>query len=186
MKLNKKNISNLVFVVFLLLFFIPNTRGLMQIFLTRIFSFSPTTIAVEKRPAIQSYNWKLHGVNTESINFESTKGKVILLNFWATWCPPCIAEMPSLQDLYDDYKDKVAFIFLSNEVDEDLYKFMNQKSYEYPIYRSLSEYPKPLVSKSIPGTYLIDKKGNIVIDKVGAANWNSDKVRETIDKLLVD
>lgn len=184
MNINKKNISNLLFVILLLLFFIPNTRGLMQIFLTRIFAFSPSEVAIEKREQIQSYEWKLHGVNVASKNFNTAKGKVVLLNYWATWCPPCIAEMPSLQKLYNDYKDKVEFIFLTTDDDPELNKFMDDKDYYYPIYRSLSEHPKPFVSKSIPATYLIDKNGNIVIHKVGAANWNSSSVRETIDELL--
>ncbi len=186
MKFNKKNISNLAFAILLLLFFIPNTRGMMQIFLTRIFSFSPGMVDVEERAQVSSYDWKLHGVNTESMNFNVGKEKVVLLNYWATWCPPCIAEMPSLQKLYNDYKDKVVFVFLTTDDDPELKKFMSDKSYYYPIYRSLSEHPKPFISKTIPATYLIDKKGTIVIDKVGAANWNSDSVRETIDQLLAE
>lgn len=186
MKFNKKNISNLIFVIILVLFFIPNTRGMMQIFLTRIFSFSPRVVEVEERTKVMSYDWKLHGVNTESINFDTAKGKVVLVNYWATWCPPCIAEMPSLQKLYNDYKDKVVFLFVTTDDDPEINKFMKDKSYYYPIYRSLSQHPKPFVSKTIPTTYLINKKGDIIIDKVGAADWDSSKVRETIDVLLAE
>lgn len=184
MKFDKKKISNIIFVIILLLFFIPNTRGMMQIFLTRIFSFSPSLVAVEDRAKVASFDWKLHGVNTKSMNFNSAEGKVVLLNYWATWCPPCIAEMPSLQKLYNDYKDKVVFVFLTEDDDPELNKFMNDKDYNYPIYRSLSAHPKPFKHKPIPGTYLIDKKGNIVIHKIGAADWNTQKVRATIDQLL--
>lgn len=186
MKFNKKNISNVIFVTILILFFIPNTRGMMQIFLTRFFSFSPGLVEVEERVKVVSYDWKLHGVNTESINFDTAKEKVVLINYWATWCPPCIAEMPSLQNLYNDYKDKVVFLFVTTDDDPEINKFMKDKSYYYPIYRSLSDHPKPFVNSPIPQTYLIDKKGNIVIDKTNAANWNSDKVRETIDRLLAE
>lgn len=186
MKLNKKKISNLIFVIILVLFFIPNTRGMMQIFLTRIFSFSPGLVAAEERVKVESYDWKLHGVNTESMNFDTAQGKVVLLNYWATWCPPCIAEMPSLQKLYNDYKDKVVFVFLTEDDDPELNKFMSDKDYYYPIYRSLSSHPKPFVHKPIPGTYVIDKFGNVIIHKVGAANWNSDSVRETLDKLIAE
>ncbi|MHA7058080.1 TlpA family protein disulfide reductase [Aquimarina sp. M1] len=186
MKFNKKNISNLVFVIILILFFIPNTRGMIQIFLTRIFSFSPDIVNMEERAQVASYDWKLHGVNTESMNLSTAKGQVVLLNYWATWCPPCIAEMPSLQELYDDYKNKMVFVFLTEDNDPELNKFMSDKNYSYPIYRSLSEHPEPFVHKPIPGTYLIDKNGNIVIHKVGAADWNTDKVRSTIDQLLLE
>ncbi len=159
---------------------------MMQILLTRIFSFSPGVVKVEDRVQVASYHWNLHGVNTESMNFDQAKDKVVLLNYWATWCPPCIAEMPSLQKLYNDYKDKVVFLFVTNETDEDISKFMNAKEYNYPVYRVLSEHPKPFVNNPIPQTYLIDKKGNIVMDKSNAWNWNSDTVRETIDNLLAE
>lgn len=184
MKFNKKNISNLLFVTILILFFIPNTRGMMQIFLTRIFSFSPGIVNVEERKQVTNYDWKLRGFKTEGINFNQAENKVVLVNFWATWCPPCIAEMPSLQELYNDYQDKVVFLFITNEVDEDVEKFMTAKSYTYPVYRSLSKVPHPFVISPIPATYLLDKKGNIIIDKTGAADWNTDKVRATIDELL--
>ena len=186
MKLNKKKISNLIFVIILVLFFIPNTRGMMQIYLTRIFSFSPDLVEKDKREKVVSYEWKLHGVNTESMNFDTAKGKVVLLNYWATWCPPCIAEMPSLQKLYNDYKDKVVFVFLTEDDDPELNKFMNDKNYNYPIYRSLSPHQKPFVHKPIPGTYLLDKKGNVVIYKRGAADWDTKKVKDILDKLIAE
>ena len=79
MKFNKKNIINLFFVILLLLFFIPNTRGIMQIFLTRTFSMSPSVIDIEERKQLSSYDWELYGINTESINVSSVKGKVVLI-----------------------------------------------------------------------------------------------------------
>ncbi len=184
MKLDKNKISNIVFVIFIILFFIPTTRGMMQIVLTRIFSFSPSVVQVDDRTKIEGYSWKLHGVNTETINFKEAQGKVVLINYWATWCPPCIAEMPSLQKLYNDYNKDVAFFFVTTDDDPELNKFMNDKSYNFPIYRSLSATPKPLNGTSLPTTYLIDKKGHIVIEKTGAADWNSASTRKTIDKLL--
>ncbi|WP_459212280.1 TlpA family protein disulfide reductase [Aquimarina rhabdastrellae] len=184
MKLDKNKISNIVFAIFIVLFLIPNTRGLMQIFLTRIFSFSPSVVAVEDRTKIEGYHWKLHGVNTPSINFKETEGKVILINYWATWCPPCIAEMPSLQKVYNDYKDEVVFLFVTTDDDPELNKFMNDKKYDFPIYRALTSAPKPLNGKSLPTTYVIDKEGTIIVDKIGAADWNSSSTRELLDKLI--
>lgn len=186
MKFNRKNISNLIFVGILILFFIPNTRGMMQITLTRIFSFSPSLVDEEERVNVATYDWKLHGVNTESINFDQAKGKVVLVNFWATWCPPCIAEMPSLQNLYNEYKDRVMFVFLTDVDDQELNKFMSDKNFYFPVYRSLSNVPKPFVTSPIPSTYLVDKSGTIIIDKRNAADWDTKKVKNTIDQLLAE
>ncbi|WP_025741492.1 TlpA family protein disulfide reductase [Aquimarina pacifica] len=186
MKFNKKNITNLIFATILVLFFIPNTRGMMQIYLTRIFTVSPDIMALKERKSLESYDWKLHGVNTESMNFNTTKGKVVVLNYWVTWKASSIAETPSLQKLYNDYKDKVEFVFLTTDDDPEIEKYMKGKKYNYPIYRSLSEHPSlfALDGKSFPTTYLINKNGEIVIDKVGPAYWNSDKVREILDALV--
>lgn len=147
-------------------------------------SFSPSVNNEEDRARIDSYQWRLVDIEGIPFDFEKAKGKVVLVNFWATWCPPCVAEMPSLQELYDDYGDKVAFLFVTNDAKEKVAPFMEEKGYTLPIFHETSKAPDQLVSRSIPATYLIDKEGNIVIDKVGAANWNSDKVRSTIDALL--
>lgn len=184
MKFNKKNTSNFLFVLVLALFLIPYTRGMLQVYLTRFFSFSPSVIEQKDQKHIASYNWRLEGVNTESLDFSKSKGQVVLVNFWATWCPPCIAEMPSLQNLYTDYKHNVSFLFVTNEEDAVLDKFMKTKGYNFPIYRSHSTFPAPLDGSSLPTTYVIDKKGTIVMDKIGAANWNSKKVRNLLDDLI--
>lgn len=157
---------------------------MMQIILTRIFSFSPGVVEVEEQKKISDYQWELQGINTDSYNLAEAKGKVVLVNYWATWCPPCIAEMPSLQKLYDDYQDKMIFLFVSNEIHEDIDKFMRAKKYTYPVYRSQSDDPNPFIKSPIPQTYVLDKQGTIVMDKSGAADWNTSKVRETLDRLI--
>ena len=93
--------------------------------------------------------------------------------------------MPSLEKLHNDYRDKIVFLFVSNEDDEIISKFVEKNRYSFKVHRSISEYPKDFSVSSIPRTFLIDKKGNIVIDKTGAANWNSEKVRQQIDELLI-
>ena len=180
MKFTKKTISNIVFVVIIgLLLYLPT-----KVYFIRLISFSPSTIDVEERESLKSYNWNLKGLNTHNIDFNETKGKVVFINFWATWCPPCIAEMPSVQSLYDDYKDKVTFIFVSNEDWSTIDNFYKLKGYNLPTYNKLSNIPEQLKSKSIPATFIIDKKGNIVTDKKGPADWNSTKVRELLDELI--
>jgi thiol-disulfide isomerase/thioredoxin len=114
----------------------------------------------------------------------NAKGKVILINFWATWCPPCIAEMPYLDGLYRDYKDKVVFLFVSNEDASTTQAFLNKKGYALTSIKPISYSPKLLETNSLPTTYLIDKKGGIVIKKTGSADWNSQSFRKTLDELV--
>ncbi len=180
MKLNRKTISNIIFVILIGLLLYPPTK----VYFIRLVSFAPSTITEEKREELADYNWKLKGLNTETVDFNSLKEKVVFVNFWATWCPPCVAEMPSIQKLYDDYKDKVAFVFISNEDWTTIDTFYKEKGYDLPSYNILSKVPDQLVSNSIPATFVIDKNGTIVIDKKGPADWNSDKIRKLLDELL--
>lgn len=150
-------------------------------------SFSPSVDKVEGSARIFNYNWDLDGLNTDDINFSEFKGKVIFLNFWATWCPPCVAELPYIQEFYNDYKDKVSFVFVTSDNRETIEAFFKEKGYEFPVYQSNKNYPSELpVVNSIPRTLLIDKNGNIRVDKSGSANWNSSTFREKIDELLLE
>ena len=146
--------------------------------------FSPSAIKEEKRETLIFEDWPMRDLNGQVFNFKDAEGKVIFLNFWATWCPPCIAEMPAIQGLYDNYKEKVEFVLVSNESVQTIQAFFEKKGYELPVFRSLTDYPESFKIRSIPRTYLISKEGEIVIDKKGAANWNSASMHEQIDALL--
>ena len=185
MKKKKINIKNILFLVVILLLIIPQTRQPIQVLLHKgLALFSPSIENVEDVEQISSYNWQLESINGESFNFEDTKHKVVLVNLWATWCPPCIAEMPSMQALYKDYKDQVDFVFISNEDRERIYEFLVHEGYSFPVYKPTTKAPETFNVRSIPRTFLIDRNGNIIIDKSGAANWNSETVRATIDELI--
>ena len=178
---NKKNISNIVFVLVIALLLYSPTR---EWFMRQI-AFSPSVKSIDESEKIDTYNWSLKGLNTDNVNFIEFKDKVVFVNFWATWCPPCRAEMPMIQKLYDDYKDKVTFIFVTNEDWTTVEKYYNKNGYNLPAYNSVSSIPvKFSETNSIPATYLLDKEGNILIKKVGAADWNSKKTRKLLDKLI--
>lgn len=185
MKISKPQRSNIIFIGILgVLFFTPIGSKVKE-FSARLLSFSPSVESVDSRNQLTDYNWNLKGINAEDYNFSEAKGKVIVINFWATWCPPCRAEMPSLQNLYADYKDKVVFLFLTNEDDVVVNRFLERYDYTIPSFNQYSKTPSDFSVSSIPATYVLDKNGFVVIDKVGPADWDSDKVRELLDELLV-
>lgn len=186
MTLSKSKIKNLIFFILIGLLLIPQTRLPIQVLLHKSLAlFGPSTIDESKQIVIEDYNWILKDDAGIPFNFKNIKGKVILVNFWATWCAPCIAEMSSLQSLHHDYKDDVAFVFVSNEAFPVIKSFLDKKGYTFKVYNSMTQYPNYFNVSSIPRTFLIDKSGNIVMDKTGAANWNSESVRKTIDRLLL-
>lgn len=182
----KKNIWNIFLGSFLaIIVFNPFGIGLqINAALRRLLSFSPPIVKEENRNTLSDYNWNLQTANGQSIDFNQYKGKVVLVNFWATWCPPCVAEMPSLQELYTDYGTKIEFILIANDNPNKVSPFIAKHQYTLPIFYELSSTPILLQSNSIPATYLIDKKGKIVIDKKGSADWNSAKTRVIIDELI--
>jgi thiol-disulfide isomerase/thioredoxin len=182
--MNKLNLKNILFVVILVLLIIPQTRKPIQVMLHKgLALFSPSVEAEADSKVVHYASWQLQDVTGNAIDFKDLKGKVVLINFWATWCPPCIAEMPNLQKLHDAYKDKVVFLFVSNEKKEKIEAFLSENKYSFNVFTPL-ENPSEFEVSSIPRTLLINKEGKIIIDKEGAANWNSETVRETLDDLL--
>lgn len=176
--------SNILFIVLIAVFILPQTRKPIQVGLNRLLSFSPSELSEEEREVLSDYNWALQPLEGERLNFQEAREEVVVLNFWATWCPPCIAEMPSFQELYNDYGDKVSFYFVSSEETEVLEGFMEKRGYRVPVYQPLSAVPELLRSNSLPTTYVITKSGEVVVKKTGVADWNSDGFRELLDGLL--
>ena len=176
--------GNIIFGLLLVLLLIPYTRKEIQIFLNRYLVFSPKIIASEAQQTLIDYDWQLNGVNVPDLNLAAAKGQVVVLNSWATWCPPCIAEMPSFQNLYTNYKGKVHFVFVSNEKLSTLEKFLAKNEYTLPVYQNVGNVPKLLQHTSLPTTYIIDRNGKIVIQKSGSADWDSQEVFNHIDVLL--
>jgi len=179
----RKHWSTIALVVIIILFFIPQTSMPIRSFVSRITAFSPSEIDEEKQEVLTDYNWELVAENT-SVNLKQSKGKVVLVNLWATWCPPCVAEMPSLQKLYDAYGDQVDFYFVTAEERLVVTKFMKKKGYTFPVYLQRFNAPAQLQEQSLPTTFLIGKDGKIVIRKTGAADWDSKSTREIVEQLL--
>ncbi len=186
MKFLKKNWSNLLFGVFILAMIIPQTRMPIQVLLQRIISFSPSELDKENRTILKDYHWNLSNLDSEKLNLSQSEEKVVLINFWATWCPPCIAEMPELQELYDAYGSRVDFYFVTNEQPKTLLTFLESRGYDFPVYIPSEPSPKVLASSALPTTFVISRSGEIIMRKTGAASWNSNKVHQVLDKLLLE
>lgn len=185
MKITKKQRNNFIFIIIIAVLIIPQTRQPIQILLHKgLALFSPSVVDKDERIQLTNYDWKLVDEEGHSFDFNDTKGKVVLVNFWATWCPPCIAEMPSLERLYTTYKDDVIFLMVSNEEQDVISKFKEKNDYDFLVYSTVTKNPEIFDTASIPRTYVIDKDGTIVIDKSGAADWNSAKVKKLLNSLL--
>ena len=188
-KTNKKGswIFNIIFIGLIALILFTPVGSKLKYWTSKLMaSFTPSVQKVEKREKLTDYHWLLTDNNSQSFDLSQAQGKVIFLNTWATWCPPCIAEMPVLQKLYDKYRNNpdVVFVFATTDPKNTVDKFMTDKGYNLPVYYIQSAPPPQLGSNTIPITFLIGKNGGIAIRKVGAADWSSRKVTGTIDQLL--
>ena len=186
MQFIKKQWSNILFVLLIALLLIPQTRLPIQVFIQRLFSGVPEMINKEKQDTLTEYHWPLQSLDGKPVDFSSSSGKVIVLNSWATWCPPCLAEMPSLQSLYNDYGNKVDFYFVSTQEASVLQQFLTRKKYSFPVYIETTAPPALLQSSALPTTFVISKTGKIVMKETGAADWNSNKVRRLLDALAAE
>ncbi len=121
----------------------------------------------------------------EKVNMEQFRGKVIFLNFWATWCPPCIAEMPGINKLYQDVKnDNVEFIMLSVDQNfEKAKKFKDRKDYGFEIYRAAGPIPQMYSTRSIPTTYVIDADGNLALTHLGMGDFDTKDFKKFLNEL---
>ena len=110
---------------------------------------------------------------------EEFKGKVIFFNVWATWCPPCIEEMPTIHNLFEEVGDnKVAFLMLS--MDQEFQKaidFRDKNGYNFEIYRPLSGIPAIYHTKLIPTTFIINSEGYLVLQHDGMGKFDSEEFK---------
>jgi peroxiredoxin len=132
----------------------------------------------------------LKGLKGENVKFRDFQGKTIFLNFWATWCGPCKEEMPSMEALYQQFKDRdFALITISVDYEgvEPVRKFIEKNRYNFtalvdPAAKTLGLFQ---INK-IPTTFIIDKKRRIIGRSIGPRNWSSRDAFSFFEYLLDD
>ncbi|WP_336702962.1 TlpA disulfide reductase family protein [Chryseobacterium indologenes] len=115
------------------------------------------------------------------------QNKVIFINFWASWCPPCRAEFPSVQKLYDRYKNNPEIVFLTVNLDDNAAlgkSYLKEKGFTVPFLTPAGNIPDALYSGSLPTTVVLDKKGEIRLHHKGLADYSKDSFYKQIDQLL--
>ena len=136
------------------------------------------------RPA--EFGWTLLDLDDKPVDFATFRGKPILLNIWATWCGPCLEEMPSIANLAANrtLKDKgVVFLCVStDDSSEALRRFLKDKGWGMTILRATS-IPTVFQTEGIPATFLIAPDGRIVTAEVGAAKWDDPAVIDFLQEL---
>jgi peroxiredoxin len=133
-------------------------------------------------------DFSLECLKGEKVQLRNLKGKVIFLNFWATWCGPCKEEMPSMETLHQQLKDR-DFVFLTISVDYDgaktVKKFMEKHRYSFPVLLDpTSKTLQPFEISRIPATIFIDRNGRMIGRVIGPRDWCSPEVLALLDRML--
>lgn len=127
----------------------------------------------------------LKGINVPSTNLKNLKkDKLIFLNFWGTWCPPCREEWPAIQKLYDSRKDQVNFVLIAmQDKEEDVVEFLKKNNYTVPVYIAQSPISESVLPKVFPTTFLLNKDGRILLKEDSSKDWNSKSVHDFINSI---
>ena len=132
------------------------------------------------------YRWTLQRLDGTRVDFSEFRGKVVFLNFWATWCPPCTAELPNIQRLYETLKtEDIVFVNSSYQAQVVVQTFASETGLDLPLYLHGSYVPPIFISnRGIPVTFIINREGGIVYEHIGPARWDDESVLRFIRDLL--
>ena len=186
MKFIKKNIFNTLFIAFILvIIFVPDAKAFFLKGLMEIGFYAPK-IETKKEGSVNLSVIRFSDLRGNVIDLGDLKGKVIFLNFWATWCPPCRAEMPSINKLYNQFKNDEKVVFIFADADGNLNKsgkYMADRKFEMPVYKLESNVPEQIFAGSLPTTIIFDKQGRLSFRHEGIANYADKKFVEFLNKL---
>jgi thiol-disulfide isomerase/thioredoxin len=118
-------------------------------------------------------------------NLQQFRGKAVLVNLWASWCPPCLAEMPGLQALYQKTDtSKVAFVLISLDANPNKARaLLKRKGYTLPVFFPAAPLPAPFDSPSIPSTVILTPSGRLADRHDGMADYDTPEFRAALEKL---
>lgn len=190
--LTLSNLSTPIIAVFLLaILFVPDVKSWTIQGLMKIGLFQPEVSNNKLKDSSVAeipHEVVFKDASENIIKLSSLRGKVVFINFWAIWCPPCLAEMPSINSLYNKYKNNKDVVFLMVDVDnkpKSSTTFMKTKKYDLPVHVLASPVPDQYFSGSMPTTVILDTAGMINFRHVGAADYSNPKISRLIDQLLL-
>ena len=165
----------------------PSVKGLFIRGLMKVGFFQPdVTQTINDGAPLMLPPVTFERADGKQLNLQEQKGKVVFINFWATWCPPCVAEMPSINDLYGKLKANKNIVFIMVDADGDFNKsalFMLKRNYLMPLYRINGNFPESLFKGTLPTTVIFNKEGKMVFHHEGSADYGGTKVSDYLQQL---
>ncbi len=154
-------------------------------------------IVLAPRPPVESlensgisqpaaYDWPILDLKDDPVSFSRFKGKTVFLNVWATWCPPCVQEMPSIARLAENPRlrgKEIEFVCVSVDESSDLVRrFLEGRGWSMAFFRT-EKLPAAFSTEGIPATFVITPKGRIAAARVGSEQWDRPEVVDFLEKI---
>lgn len=184
----KKNLWNILFFGFLLVFIISNpfrSWVFRQVLKTGLFS---PGIEFKKNATnlITPMPLSFIGDNGTFHSTENMRGKNVFINFWASWCPYCVAEMSNLNEIYSELKSNpnVEFIFINlDDQPEKGREYLKKHKYDIPFQRAEGFIPTDLFGGTLPTTVVLNAEGKIIMKHAEMGNYNTREFKEKLTTL---
>jgi thiol-disulfide isomerase/thioredoxin len=160
--------------------------GKMQQALLATGIFQADTVWAEEEAEPASFDLSMITLERppRTVHLSAFEGQTIFLNLWATWCAPCLAEMPYIQRLYEDMGKEVAFVTIATDDDPAVaQRFIEEKGYTFPVYRVAGVMPELYRSPTLPTTWVISPGGKLATVHAGMANYDTKGFRAFLRSL---
>jgi len=196
-KISLSNIFTGILVTLVLaMIFSPNFKGAVIQNLMILGLFQPSIPDEPTEELAEVTNSNIHNeeilfknMKGEVIELADQRGKVVFINFWATWCHPCIAEMPAINKLYSSFKEDKKVMFLMVDVDNSpvkSQKFMDKRKFDLPVYTPASPIPSSYMRGAIPTTLVFNKYGKVVFKQEGMGDFSNEEFKTFVRKLRAE
>jgi len=182
--MKKNTFFTLVVIAFVLACFLTPLGDFFKVQLNRLFASSPAIIESVNSGTLTDYSWRLKDANWDYFDFKESKGKVVFINFWASWHLPSRAQFKEIEKLYTRFNGRIEFYLITDEERAPVEEFLKKNDYALPITYQIIGAPSPIALLKPPGCYVIDKKGHIRIHQTDISDWTNDKMYDFLEELI--
>ena len=172
--------TDLLFVGFIVMVLLPDGRIFFQRAILATGLFSRLDVNTEEALSPAELNMALVDADGQALTLADFVDRPVFLNYWATWCPPCNAEMPSIIDAMQALEDEVHFVLVTAEDPAVVEPFLVRKAWDIPVYYLASQPQGALQYNSLPTSLVINGRGIVIHRSEGMRNWSSDAMLELL------
>ncbi|MFW6006784.1 MAG: TlpA family protein disulfide reductase [Bacillota bacterium] len=166
--MNKTHKQLILFLSFIILIFLftpvisgEDTQNEEEI---KIWEITEVNSSGKPSTGNQAPDFSFRNNEKDEIKLSDLQGKIIFINFWASWCPPCKQEMPDIQNIYEKYEDKDEIMILTVNIQEEekvIKNYMSDNDFTFPVLKDMNSLAQSYYVSNIPTSFFLDKEGII-------------------------